>query len=269
MRPLAALAALSLLALPATVAAQPRPDPAREALRESLLSQAREARRREDWGACTSYLDAATAIRADTLVRYGSALCAFEAGLFPEARRFAVACLGETVGDASLHDQCRAVLVQLDALEREPATPAPRAASPRPAEPPSVASAPRTAPTPHPATEAPRRGVPVGAIALWAVGGASLVASAVGFGAWSASTSGCAVTGDRAVCPTRADADRAADAGTWATATNTTFAVGLAAVAGGVTWWLVDRARGAPADARAPHVVAGVGPGSAAVTVTF
>lgn len=263
MRALTLPFALALLALPASVAAQPRPDPARETLRESLLSQAREARRREDWGACASYLDAATAIRADTLVRYGSALCAFHAGLFPEARRFAAACLAETTGDPVHHQGCRAVLAQLDALEREPTTP-----SARPAAAPPVASAPRTAPTPHPAASAPRRGVPAGAVVLLAAGGASLVASAVGLGMWGAAQAGCTVDGDRAVCPTRDDADRAADAGTWATAANTTFAVGLAAVAGGVAWWLVDRGRGAPADA-GPRVAVGVAPGGASLAVRF
>lgn len=241
--------AAALLLTPSLSFAQTTaPTFSREPLRAQLIAQAREARGRQDYGACASYLDAATAIRADTLVRYSAALCAMQGGLLPEARRFAHACLHETEGDPEHLRNCQRLLGELDALEAQP-TRAPVA--PVAAQPPRAAVAGR-APQQPPATPQPParsaegRGVPAGAIVLWAAGGASLALAGVGLALHGESSSACAVQGEVAICPDAAAAARAGDAGTWAAVANASFAVGLAALAGGTVWWLVDRGRPRP-----------------------
>lgn len=252
---------LVLVSVGSTASAQ---TPDREALRTQLRTQAREARQREDYGACASYLDAAIAIRGDTLLRYGAAMCAYLGGLLPEARRHATACMAEPEGDPVYRENCRQVIAQLDELEREPSSRA-SATTPQPVVPPTP-----PAPPVRPAAASPRpRTVPVGAITLWAAGGASLVLAGIGAILHSAAGADCTVSGDVATCPNAVAADRAANAGTWATVANVGFGVGLAAVAGGFAWWLVDRAQSAPRDADRPRVTAGIGPTSAALHVTF
>jgi len=265
------LLALSLVTVPWTSLAQPRPDD-REALRAQLVQRAREARGREDFAACAAHYESAAAIRADVLAWYNAGLCSFFGGRLPEARRLAHACLGDTAGDAMIRGQCALLLRELDAAESTPASPARPAASPTaPARDPAPSPT-TTRPTPTAApspSAAPRRGVPAGAIALWSVGGAGVVLGVVGAVLHGAAGSDCAVTGDVATCPTAAAAERAQDAGTWATMANAGLGIGLAALAGGTVWWVVDRVQGAPRDATAPRVTAGVGPAGASLTLRF
>lgn len=244
-----------ILLWPCTSLAQPARPPDRDQLRAQLIAQARDARARQDYGACASYLDAATAIRADTLVRYSAALCAMQGGLLPEARRFAHACLHETEGDPEHLRNCQRLLGELDALEAAP-SPAP-SAPPRAAPPPVVAT---TAPSRE--GPLPARGVPAGAIALWATGGASLALAGVSLALHGDASGACTAQGSTAICPNAEAASRAADAGTWAAVANASFVVGLAALAGGTVWWLVDRGRPAP-------VRVGVAPGAIALSGTF
>lgn len=267
--------ALSLLLAPALTSAQPARPTDREALRRQLLTQAREAQSRQDFGACSSYLEAATAIRSNTEVRYSAALCAFLGGRLPEAQRIASECLHEREGDPQYLRACQQLLSQVDALEHAPPPPRPTppAATPTPSSPsptppvPAVASA--AAPTPAPVAAPPSttRGVPAGAIVLWAAGGVSLALAGVGLALHGDAVGPCVAQGGVAQCPDAASAARAADAGTWATMTNVTFSLGLAALAGGTVWWLVDRGRGTRE--QAPAVRALVGPGSLGLAGTF
>jgi len=254
--------------------AQPARPTDREALRRQLLTQAREAQSRQDFGACSSYLEAATAIRSNTEVRYSAALCAFLGGRLPEAQRIAAECLHEREGDPQYLRACQQLLSQVDALEHAPSPPrtepsAPAAAPPAavnapPPLPPPIRSAPPVAPaTPSSAA----RGVPAGAIVLWAAGGVSLALAGVGLALHGDAVGPCVAQGGVAQCPDAASAARAADAGTWATMTNVTFSLGLAALAGGTVWWLVDRGRGTRE--QAPAVRALVGPGSLGLAGTF
>jgi hypothetical protein len=240
-----------------------------------LLTQAREAQSRQDFGACSSYLEAATAIRANTEVRYSAALCAFLGGRLPEAQRIASECLHEREGNPQYLRACQQLLSQVDALEHAP--PAPRAEPSAPAAtlPAAVSAPPPTRPTPirsapptTPATpSSSARGVPAGAIVLWATGGVSLALAGVGLALHGDAVGPCVAQGGVAQCPDAASAARAADAGNWATMTNVTFSLGLAALAGGTVWWLVDRGRGTRE--QAPAVRALVGPGSLGLAGTF
>jgi hypothetical protein len=266
-----ALLALVLLAAPTAALAQPRPDD-REALRAQLVVQARAARGREDFAACAAHYESAAAIRADVAVWYSAGLCAYLGGRLPEARRLAHACLGDQAGDAMIRGQCALLVRELDAAESTPSRPAAAPTAPaRDPAPAPTAARPTPAPRHSPSTPPPpaRRGVPAGAIALWSVGGASLVLGVVGAVLHGAAGADCTVSGDVATCPNAAAAERAQDAGTWATMANVGLGVGLAALAGGTVWWIVDRVQGAPRDATAPRVSAGVGPASASLTVRF
>jgi len=266
-----ALLALSLVAVPWTVLAQPRPD-AREELRAQLVVQARAARGREDFAACAAHYESAAAIRADVAVWYSAGLCAYLGGRLPEARRLAHACLGDASGDAMIRGQCALLVRELDAAESTPARPAAAPTvpdrDPAPAPTPTRPT-PAAAPSPSTPSPAPRRGVPAGAIALWSVGGAGVVLGIVGAVLHGEAGADCVVSGDVATCPNAAAADRAQVAGTWATMANVGLGVGLAALAGSTVWWIVDRVQGAPRDATAPRVTAGVGPASASLTLRF
>lgn len=254
------VAAAALLFVSSAAFAQPARVPDREPLRAQLIAQAREARARQDYGACTSYLDAATAIRADTLVRYAAALCAMQGGLLPEARRLAHACLHETEGDPEHLRNCQRLIGELDALEAPPAPQPPRSAPPPTASPRHAATAPTARPS-----EA--RGVPAGAVVLWASGGVSLALAGVSLALHGDAAGGCVAQGSAALCPDAASAARAVDAGTWAAVANTSFVVGIAALAGGTVWWLVDRARGR--GETVPAVRAVVGLGAVGIAGTF
>ena len=266
--------AVCLLLVPGLVSAQPARPTDREALRAQLLTQAREAQSRQDFGACSSYLEAATAIRANTEVRYSAALCAFLGGRLPEAQRIAAECLHEREGNPQYLRACQQLLSQVDALEHAPPpprptppAPTPTPATPSPAAPvPAVTSA--AAPTPAPvAAPSTTRSVPAGAIVLWAAGGVGLALAGVGLALHGDAVGPCVAQGSVAQCPDAASAARAADAGTWATMTNVTFSLGLAALAGGTVWWLVDRGRGTRE--QPPAVRALVGPGSLGLAGTF
>ncbi len=267
--------ALSLLFAPALTAAQPARPTDREALRGQLLTQAREAQSRQDFGACSSYLEAATAIRSNTEVRYSAALCAFLGGRLPEAQRIASECLHEREGNPQYLRACQQLLTQVAALEHAPPPPrptppaaTPTAPAPSPAPPvPAVTSAAAPTPTPVAAPTSTTRGVPAGAVVLWAAGGVSLALAGVGLALHGDAVGPCVAQGGVAQCPDAASAARAADAGTWATMTNVTFSLGLAALAGGTMWWLVDRGRGTRE--QAPAVRALVGPGSLGLAGTF
>jgi hypothetical protein len=268
----AVVAAALLLSSPAL--AQPARPADREALRGQLLNQAREAQSRQDFGACSSYLEAATAIRANTEVRYSAALCAFLGGRLPEAQRIAAECLHEREGNPQYLRACQQLLSQVDALEHAPPPPRPTPPAPTPtpatlspaAPVPAVTSA--AAPTPAPvAAPSTTRSVPAGAIVLWSAGGVGLALAGVGLALHGDAVGPCVAQGSVAQCPDAASAVRAADAGTWATMTNVTFSLGLAALAGGTVWWLVDRAR--RTREQAPTVRAVVGPGSLGLAGTF
>ncbi|MFO0630130.1 MAG: hypothetical protein U0325_31510 [Polyangiales bacterium] len=266
----AVVAAALLLSVPAL--AQPARPADREALRAQLLNQAREAQSRQDFGACSSYLEAATAIRSNTEVRYSAALCAFLGGRLPEAQRIAAECLHEREGNPQYLRACQQLLSQVDALEHAP--PPPRA---EPAATPPDRASPPPSPAPTPSGSAPpvapatppnsARGVPAGAIVLWAAGGVSFALAGVGLALHGDAVGPCVAQGGVAQCPDAASAARAADAGTWATMTNVTFSLSLAALAGGTVWWLVDRGRGTRE--QAPSVRALVGPGSLGLAGTF
>jgi hypothetical protein len=137
--------AVCLLLVPGLVSAQPARPTDREALRAQLLTQAREAQSRQDFGVCSSYLEAATAIRSNTEVRYSAALCAFLGGRLPEAQRIAAECLHEREGNPQDLRACQQLLSQVDALEHAPPPPRPIPPAPTP-----------TAATPAPAPSAPK-----------------------------------------------------------------------------------------------------------------
>jgi hypothetical protein len=269
----AVVAAALLLSSPAL--AQPARPADREALRGQLLTQAREAQSRQDFGACSSYLEAATAIRANTEVRYSAALCAFLGGRLPEAQRIASECLHEREGNPQYLRACQQLLSQVDALEHAPPPPRAEPSAPAATPPVAVSAPPPTPPRPThsvppttPATpSSSARGVPAGAIVLWAAGGVSLALAGFGLALHGDAVGPCVAQGGVAQCPDAASAARAADAGTWATMTNVTFSLGLAALAGGTVWWLVDRGRGTREQALALRAM--VGPGSLGLAGTF
>lgn len=229
----------ALFAAP-TITAQPRPDD-REALRAQLVVQARAARGREDFAACAAHYESAAAIRADVAAWYSAGLCAYLGGQLPEARRLAHACLGDASGDAMVRGQCALLLRELDDAERPAERPA--RAAPQPVSAPSV----------PPAQPAPARRQIVrshappsaGPIALWSIGTALLGTAVVAAVLHADALAGCAVQGTQAVCATPADLDRARNAGTWETLGTGAFWGGVAAVAGGTTWWLLGRRAGA------------------------
>lgn len=120
--------------------------------------------------------------------------------------------------------------------------------APPPPPPPSVRPPPQ-----------PRRGVPAGAVALVAVGGASLVASGVFFGLRVASASGCAEGADPAMpgervwlCDTAAQAEAVTSRSTWTALSGVTLGVGALSVGAGALWWALGGRGSAPSVAATP-----------------
>jgi len=102
------------------------------------------------------------------------------------------------------------------------------------------------------ASEAPVRprssSVPVGAVVLLGVGGASLISSAIFASMRLGAIGSCRIDGNTLVCPSLIDAQRAESGRTFTTLTNVTLIVGGALVVGGASWIIVSMAT-APRDA--------------------
>ena len=101
-----------------------------------------------------------------------------------------------------------------------------------------------TSPRPHDTFVARRsssRSVPAGPIIVGSLGVASTVTAAVFFGLRQSAQGNCMQEGRALVCPSNADAMRANAAITYNTVADVTLGVGLAAIAGGVLWYVLDR----------------------------
>jgi hypothetical protein len=102
------------------------------------------------------------------------------------------------------------------------------------------------------ASEAPVRprssSVPVGAVVLLGVGGASLISSAIFASMRLGAIGSCRIDGNTLVCPSLIDAQRAESGRTFTTLTNVTLIAGGALVVGGASWLIVSMAT-APRDA--------------------
>jgi hypothetical protein len=119
-----------------------------------------------------------------------------------------------------------------------------------PVAPPPVAPLPAPV-APPPAPVASGGGPGGGAIALLAVGGASIVASAVFFGLRGAAAEGCDTGPDPARggeqvwrCDTPAQVEAVGARGTWTTLGGVTLGVGVAALGAGIAWWVLGGRRG-------------------------
>lgn len=147
-----------------------------------------------------------------------------------------------------------------------------------PAEPPPIVVAPApapvvVAPAPAPAPLVVDRGVGPGPVALIAVGGAAIVASAVFFALRATSADGCATGPDPArpseevwLCDSAAQVEAVSMRPTWTVLAGTTLGAGVLSAGAGVTWWLLGR-RGATTPR--PSVVAWPGGAGLSVAGTF
>lgn len=99
-----------------------------------------------------------------------------------------------------------------------------------------------------------------GALALIVGGGVVLVTGVVLGSLELAALDGCRVEGDVARCASPAALDRASQTPDLALAANVSFAVGAAALAAGVTWWLLAPTR---------RMSVGAGPGSIALAMRW